>query len=344
MAPEVQITGLRSLAHNPAPWSVKQKVIFDANDRKVSAASVNVLGYSNLPRSYQQADAWARKIDDLGVRVYRAHHLDGPFLDNPGAHLPRFQLLLNSLKKVKIPVIIEFASTRFDKIKLARGDPVETKRWQDYVKQFCSLDLSNVVLTFPVNEPSSTPQAIFDAQYKFIRSAGFKGLIAGSNSMVQGGPAGDVADGHYYCGLEGQKPNEFFEIEYKDQPWNHPKPQELPVVATEIGHFWPASTRYVSEWQIIESLIEVDAQIISMFALIDNDDEWTNAKKPITKDSFFNDPERLENLARLAHRMAGVFYLPRVGESGFKAEPVDGGKWRIVQSATIPKLIDSQLR
>ena len=329
--PVSNLSDLSQLPYNPAPWKIQDRSIIDGQGRRVSAAGVNINGYANLPKSKDEAATWAKKIAGLGIRVVRAHHMDGPLLDNPEAHSDRFQWWLDALKKVKIPVIIEFGSTRFDKRKLASGDSNEMVKWRSYTGRFCAMDLSNVVAACPMNEPLPTSKTIFDAQYSYIRRAGFKGLIFGSNSMVQPGPFGDFANGHYYCGLEGQKGDEFFEIEYKDQPWNHPKRQSLPVVATEIGHFWPASTRYQSEWQIVESLLRVDAQVICMFAYIDNVDEWTNTRKPIDKDSFFNDPERMETLARLVHKMAGVRYLPRTYTPGFKAVPLERGKWRMTK-------------
>lgn len=337
IAQSVVSQDLSELPYNPAPWTIPKNHIVDGTGKVVSTAGVNVNGYANLPTTKSQATTRAKKAAYLGIRVLRAHHMDGPLLDNPQAHGERFQWWLDSLKKLRIPAIIEFASSQFDKDKLARGDPVETAKWRAYVAQVCKLDLSNVVAACPVNEPSTTSEKVFQEQYDWIRKCGFKGLIFGSNSMVQGGPQGDFANGHFYCGLEGQRDDEFFEIEYKDQRWNHPKSQALPVVATEIGHFWPASTRYQSEWQIIESLRAVKAQVICMFAWIDNDDEWTAAKKPIDKDSFHNDPDRLETLARLAHLMAGVDYLPRTFTPGFKASKVEGGKWKIGAATAVAK-------
>jgi len=310
---------------HPAPWSIVDNRIVDGAGKVVSAAGVNVCGYANLPTTKSQATTRAKKVAALGIRVLRAHHMDGPLLDNPQSHGERFQWWLDALKKQGIPVIIEFASSRFEKAQVVAGDSAE---WFSYVRQVCSLDLSNVVAACPVNEFPSPTMAYLEME-AWIRKCGYKGLIFGSNAIVQGGEMGDFANGHFYCGLEGQKDDEFFEIEYKDQPWNHPKPQPLPVVATEIGHFWPASTRYQSEWQIVESLLKVKAQVIIMFAYVDNMDEWTSAKKPIDKDSFHNDPDRMETLARLVHRMANVSYLPRTFTPGFKASKVDGGKWKI---------------
>lgn len=58
---------------------------------------------------------------------------------------------------------------------------------------------------------------------------------------------------------------------------------KLPVVATEVGRFWQASKRYQREWQIVESVFAVDAQVNSPFALIDDVDEWTTASSHLIK-------------------------------------------------------------
>lgn len=324
------------IPYNPAPWRIEGKTIFDGLGKRVSAGGVSVCGYSNYPKSKAEATAWAKKIAALGVRVYRAHKVDGGFYDNWNSHSQRFQWLLDALEKLGIPVIMEVAATHeyWDYAALSRG---ELARFQAMADKLATLRLSNVVAMTPVNEPNPTGPEVFQAQYDYLRKAGYKGLIFGSNAMVQGGSYGDFANGHYYCGLESHDPKRFFEIEYKDQPWNHPKVQNLPVVATEIGHFWPASTRYQSEWQIVESLLRIDAQVILMFALIDNVDEWTTAKKPIDKDSFHNDPDRMENLARLVHRMGNVPYQPRTYTPGFKAVFVKGGEWEMKPTAQTAK-------
>lgn len=316
--------------HYPAPWRLGANGLIDAEQKRVLAAGVNGVGYTNLPLSVKEADSRATTLDKLGVRVFRPHHMDLPLRDNPRSHGERFQRWLDALKRKKIPVIMETASSQFSKEKLALGEPTETARWKAYVDQLFKLDLSNVVAICPVNEPAPTSEKVFRAQYDYIRSKGFKGLIFASNAMIARGPQGDVADIHLYCGLHGQPHDQFLEIEFKDEPWNHPKPQRLPIIATEIGHFWPASTRYQSEWQIIESLLKVDAQVIIMYALINHDDEWkVGSKVPLSQDSFANDPERMETLARLVNRMAGVDYFPKTYTPGLKRKHIEGGKWKI---------------
>lgn len=332
------IGSFASYPHFPAPWRVLKDHIVDATGMIVRAAGVNGVGYTNLPLTVREANFRATKLDQLGVRVFRPHHMDLPLRDNPQSHGERFQLWLNALKKKKIPVILETASSQFSKEKLAEGDPDETAKWKAYVDQLFKLDLSNVVAICPVNEPAPTSEKVYQAQHDYIRSKGYKGIIFASNAMIAGGPFGDVADIHLYCGLHGQPHDQFLEIEFKDEPWNHPKPQTLPIIATEIGHFWPASTRYQSEWQIIESLLKVDAQVIIMYALINHDDEWkVGSKIPLSQNSFANDPERMETLARLVNRMAGVYYHPKTYTPGFKATKVEGDKWKVVPAAVDAK-------
>lgn len=320
------------LPHFPAPWHRCIDGLKDGEQKRVMAAGVNGVGYTNLPLTVKEANARATMIDKLGVRVFRPHHMDLPLLDNPRSHGERFQLWLDALERKKIPVIIEGASSQFNKELLAAGDPAETARWKAFIDYLFTLRLSNVVAICPVNEPAPTSEAVYQAQHDYIRSKGYKGIIFASNAMIAGGPFGDVADIHLYCGLHGQPHDQFLEIEFKDEPWNHPKPQSLPIIATEIGHFWPASTRYQSEWQIIESLLKVDAQVIVMYALINHDDEWKGKKRPLDHNSFAGDPERMETLSRLVNRMAGVDYFPKTYTPGLKRKRIAGkdALWEIV--------------
>jgi len=280
----------------PAPWKELPCV-----------PGFSVCGYANLPKSKTQAADWASKVLKSGCRVYRIHKVDVPLRDNPTSHIPRLQWLLDALKKRGIPCLMEVLA--------------DTDDFDAALTILSRLDLSNVVGICPVNEP----QYPYDFQgcYQAIRAIGFEGFIFGSNSVIQGGSAGDLLDAHVYCGLEGQASNEYFEIEYKYQPWNHPKVVDI---ATELGHLWPATTRGRSEEQIVDVLFKAGCKAFLMFAFIDRPEQW-NIGTVSNKDHFCDDPTRMETWRRLVQRCVG----PSINlTANVKGELVKDGKWRVV--------------
>jgi hypothetical protein len=200
----------------------------------------------------------------------------------------------------------------------------DTTDFDAALANLAKLDLSNVVGICPINEPQH--EYDFQGCYQAIRAIGFDGYIFGSNSVIQGGSAGDLLDAHVYCGLEGQAPNEYFEIEYQNQPWNWPQRVDI---ATELGHFWPATTRGRSEEQIIDVLFQAGCKVFSMFAFIDRPEQW-NIGGTSNKDHFCDDPIRMETWRRLVQRCVGP---DRNLTANVKGQWVEGGKWRMIQTA-----------
>lgn len=303
----------------------------------MQAAGVNVPGYCNMPSSKAQATSRVAKLKALGVRVYRAHHIDVLWRDHKTAHLPRLQWMFDALKSARIPIVTEFASSVYDKLKLA--DWHWPAGWLDYVEALCALDLSNVVAACPVNEPATTSQEVYGAQCKVIRGAGFKGILFGGSGFQTGNPAGDLADWHIYCahdnGIDYQR--EFYTPRFfGDMPAHHkPKRSKLPTIATEVGHMWPAPERGISERQIVDSLLDVGCQVVCPFQLVNKDEEWNSGTKP-SMWNMSDDPLRMETLAYIAHRINGLPYIPDTGITGFKAQKVEDGPkgwgdvWRVV--------------
>jgi len=298
------------LPYYPAPWKELPVV-----------PGFSVCGYANLPRSTAEAARWAATYAKLGARVYRAHKIDVPLKDNPTSHIPRFQWLLDALKKKGIPVLLEVIADR------------PASEFQGALANLARLDLSNVVGISPINEPQT--EYDFDTLYALIRAIGYKGLIFGSNSVIQGAKGGvchpgELSDAHVYCGLEGQQPGEYFEIEYKAQTWNHPVSQI--DIATEIGHPPPATTRGRSEDQIIDVLFDRGCRCFVMFALLDRPELWSTSTDTnnLRLEAACQDPLRMETWRRLVQRCVG----PSINlTANVKGELVEGGKWRVAGAA-----------
>lgn len=289
------------LDYYPAPW-----------DSLPCVPGFSVCGYANLPTSKAEASRWAATYAKLGARVLRVHKVDVPLRDNPSSHIPRLQWFLDALQKKGIPVLMEVIADR------------PMNEFQGALSHFAKLDLSNVVGICPVNEPQETYN--FDTFRSMIRAIGFQGYVFGSNSVKQGGSAGDLLDIHAYCGLEGQAKGEYFETLYKDEPWNHPKG---PVdIATEIGHPPPATTRARSEDQIIDVLFERGCRVFVMFALLDRPELWKlSTDKELRLEACCQDPLRMETWRRLVQRCVGPSMNLTLNQS---VEIVEGGKWRVV--------------
>lgn len=288
------------LDYHPAPW-----------DDVPLVAGWSVNGFGNLPTSKAEASRWAATYAKLGARVLRVHKVDVPLRDNPTSHIPRLQWFLDALQKKQIPVLMEVIADR----------PIS--EFQGALTHFAKLDLSNVVGICPVNEPQELYP--FDTFRSMIRAIGFTGYVFGSNSVKQGGSAGELLDIHAYCGLEGQKSGEYFETLYNDEPWNHP--QGVVDIATELGHAPPATTRARSEDQIIDVLFDNGCRVFVMFALLDRPELWKlSTDKELRLEACCQDPLRMETWRRLVQRCVG----PSVNLSGVQCEQVDRGKWRVV--------------
>ena len=299
------------LPYYPAPWESIPIV-----------AGWTVCGYPNLPKSKAEAARWAATYAKLGARVYRAHKVHTAFNDNPTSHLPRFQWLLDALKKRGIPVLME--------VQAAGLSPQMVDQFDEFLAHIAKLDLSNVVGIAPYNEIPVSGADWLRAESK-IRGIGYKGLIFGSNSAKQGGEPGDLIDIHAYCGLEVDEkdpPGTYFETLYKVETWNHPKVQI--DIATEIGHPPPATTRGRSEDQIIDVLFDRGCRVFVMFALLDRPELWITSTdtNDLRLEAGCQDPLRMETWRRLVQRCVG----PSINlTANVKGEWVEGGKWRVTQ-------------
>lgn len=292
------------LDYHPAPW-----------DSLPLTCGWSVNGFSNLPTSKAEASRWAATYAKLGARVLRVHKVDIPLRDNPSSHIPRLQWFLDALKKRGIPVLMEVIADR----------PIS--EFQGALTHFAKLDLSNVVGICPVNEPQEPYP--FDTFRSMIRQVGFQGYVFGSNSVKQGGSAGDLLDIHAYCGLEvdpKDPPGTYFETLYKVETWNHPKG---PVdIATEIGHPPPSTTRARSEDQIIDVLFDRGCRVFVMFALLDRPELWKlSSDKELRLEACCQDPLRMETWRRLVQRCVGPETNLTLNRP---VELVEGGKWRVV--------------
>lgn len=316
------LNDLTSFPTFPAPWSVVDNHIVDATGKIVSACGVNICGYANLPTTKSQSTTRAKKLLSMGIRVVRVHHIDVLLQENWDAHSLRLQWWLDSLKKVGIPVITEVWSQ------------AEMTKWGECADRLLKLDLSNVVAICPRNE---VPSSSIAGQIEYLRKGGYKGLIFGSNSMVQGGEPGELANAHIYHGGDNLKIGEFnrstYDTRINGMHSPYLKPQSLPVIITETGQNWPSPNRRQSEQNIIDHCLSIGAQVICMFALATRPEHWSSTWMGVEfGDSlcFAGDPERMQTLEYLAHRMANVPYLPNSHTKGLKAPiQVDGDRWTI---------------
>ncbi len=311
---------------HPGPWTVEGNHIVDANKKVIKAGGVNVCQYANLPVDSRQASTWANKADKLLCGVYRAHKVDIPLKDNPKAHAPRFQRMLDKLQDKEIPVISEVSAEH------------SVKDWNEVLERFSKLDTSNIVALCPFNEP--TEEYDHDQCVKDLRSIGYKGLIFGSNSMVQKKVVpGDLSDIHVYCGEDDMKVGEFVNHTYDVNSWTK-NPlvvrQPRPIIATEVGHRYPSEHRRISEQNICDHLLSVGAQVICLFTFATRPEHWLASWKGVEIGNplqFSGDPERLPTLEWLHHRMNNLPFLRNTHTKQVPFVRVEGERYLVTPTS-----------
>lgn len=293
---------------HPAPWRIYDGRLYDANDQEVLVAGVNITAGACFPASTSQANSWASKMFRMGIRAVRLHHLDVPIQDW-GYDPIRVQWLLNALKRKGIPCLMEMSSQ---------------KPWNpEYVKRMLSLDLSNVVAISPANE---NPEDPFEEHSQFIRDH-YEGLVFGSNSVKQGGDAGDINDLHLY--LDYPNGDIFWDTRYSEQPWIHPIASP-PFVCTELGSLYPSPNRGNEERAMVDDLLAKGCQAIFMFALCTNEWQYLASSKALDQFGFHSDPERMDTLCYLTSKVNQREFVPRTFDPTFKAVRVDQWTWKRV--------------
>jgi hypothetical protein len=312
----------------PAPWS---KDFTDAEGKRVLVAGYSTTGSSCFPTSSTQAHAWLRKHKRNGARLIRPHHIDKFLIANWGAHGPRLNYYFGAAKSKGIPLAVEFCSEAFEKSRLAKGD---FAGWSEHVKRFCGdVDLSNVVMACPVNEPAPTSQAVFDAQCELIRKAGYKGLLFGSNASIQGGPMGEIETAHVYAGhpekkeVNGQTIRYAFAVKYPNwSTWNKQYPdgtagferldKSKPLAMLEGGSPWPNPFRQESEIALYSRMLTLGAQAILPYAYATSHEDMLSGVA-IDRDPegwpMAADEARMEAFRWLACKMQGVEYVMNAG-------------------------------
>lgn len=312
----------------PAPWTVENGIL-KSRGIPVKAPGYNIDGYACLPSSKTQATSWASAHKKRGCRAVRLHHIDVALRENWDAHSVRLQGKLDSLKAKGIPAVLDFMSSThsplsFDKRRIAAGD---FTGWKDYVYKLCSLDLSNVVLACPVNEPEPTTEDVFAAQWDLIRSAGYEGLIYGSNPQfnIPGG-IGDVWDSH--CYVDHPRGPIFKDTLYNGTFLDKPLPPPgVPFVCSELGCLYPSSTRGESERQAVDDLIAKNCHAVFMYSLATNASHYLASSKALDQYAFHSDPERMDTWMHLVARMNGREHNCRTFDPSFKARRIDAYTW-----------------
>lgn len=322
----------------PAPWTIENGRLV-SRGRDVRAVGACTTGYSCLPSSRSQAGTWVSKIWKMGFRVWRPHHLDiAIFRDNPSAHIDKLNWMLDACDRKGMAVFWEFGSEYFDKGELVHLGTAEIARWSEYVELLVSrLNWRPVVAATPYNElplreTAKANTEVYEHLAGIVRSVGYRGLLFGSNSVDApsswGSVPGDLQDWHAYC--DHRVGEGFFNSTYAPQWWIHRTPTPgSPFVLTEGGHMWPAETRGVSERQIYEDAIGKGAQVIIPFALATKASHWsTNSERPEIY-CFQNDPDRMETLRWLVHRMNSLSFVPAAYDPSLRARRVGEIQWQI---------------
>lgn len=332
-----QLNDYSSFPTFPSPWTVRDGGIYAANGLFVRAPGSNYLGYTNIPSTKAQATLRAKQVKARGERLWRMHKIDKMLIDNWESHSVRLQWQLDACQKQGIPVTIEFNSEFISNKDIASGG---YSQFKTFLKLLGSLNLSNVVMASPLNE-FELNQAQYDGACAMIRDFGkYEGILFSSNAVVdqmhtdRKVATGDLADCHIYCGHEGQPRNTFMEIRYKDQSWNHPKAQTLPVIATETGHLAPSSTRFESERDIYKVLLGINAQVICAFAYASAESHWSSQVQPIDMYGYHNDIQRLEAFEWLVNKMAGKEFIPWTQTKGFDVEAIGNDRFVVKPTVT----------
>ena len=298
------MTDRTAYKYSPGPWTIVDGKITSLLS-PVRVAGASTTGYSNLPSSWSQSQSWIRKYRKTGARVLRPHHIDKMLLDN-AAHKDRFQLFLNAGRYYGVPAILEACSEAFDKSKLAAGDFTQ---WYPYLDLLFGMDLSNVVMMTPVNEPAPTSPEVFAMQVKELRKRGYKGIVFGSNASQMPGEYGEVEAAHVYTGHPQYKNGQryFFNVSYPDWSDQVQRKTGLPYCVMECGAIYPNPQRGGSDVRLYEHLISIGAQVIIPFALCTAPEDWSDST-PYDRDwfAFKNDPQRRESFDWLVQRLNGL--------------------------------------
>ena len=288
----------------------------------VRVAGASTTGYSNLPSSWSQSQSWIRKYRKTGARVLRPHHIDKMLLDN-AAHKDRFQLFLNAGRYYGVPAILEACSEAFDKSKLAQGDFTQ---WYPYLDLLFGMDLSNVVMMTPVNEPHPTSPEVFAMQVKELRKRGYKGIVFGSNANIQGGEYGDCEDSHNYTGLPEFRDGKRYVYNCAYPEWSSKREggtgeltylTNLPRIVTECGML-AGPQRGASDVRFYEDCIEKkiqkgdevvirNVQVTIAFAFCTDASDWNSNTSPERDyNAFINEPVRMEAFGWFVDRLNGL--------------------------------------
>lgn len=317
---------LTYLPHFPGPWVVKDGKILDAESKVVQAAGVNLTGYACMPDTDAKATNWATRLDRMGVRVVRLHHIDW-VLDanwNEKAKLDRF---ISALKKRKIPVMLDLYSERGDMWRMKKGmyyqDPVVQEDWSAYAFRLLSTSPTKtnilnyarepyIVGITPVNEDrwfdgvtKEGYRAALTWEINKIQGWGYKGLIWGTNAGLEPGwedMPGDVEDFHFYG---DSARGDVWNTSPIKQPWQVYNPvSKKPLVSTEYGSLAPGNLRSESEAFFAGWYRDKGIQVALSFAYGTNESCWNTTYGPIGY-QFDTDPVRVSTFRLMALAMAG---------------------------------------